>query len=702
MRFGDYEIISQLAIGGMSEVFLARRADAPPDTAERVVIKRILPVLTEDVHFVELFQEEARISRLMNHPNVVRVLDSGTIGAQPYIAMEHVDGVDCWRMAHRCASKGRPPPAVLSIFIGIEVLRALDHVHNAVDDQGRKMKVVHGDVSPTNIYISRTGQVKLGDFGIARARHRNLSRTRSMLQGKVAYMAPEQVLGTDVDHRADLFSTGTVLTELLIHTRLFGGGSQLTTLLAIRDVRLDVMESNRGKLPEGIEPLLRRALARDREERFPTAVSMARMLERFLGEATADDLRARLAEQVAVALELEPAARASVPKPRLTPIPTPVPIKLATDEQRAPSLPAEPMERLVDDEQLVQEEVQVIVELDDEEERPSRRTPVGTLCKFTFRRADGSIIGPLSLAAAIEEVASDKIRSIFEVSVDGGPFRPMSEVTELARHSPSLTPVTKELARVGPPDRRGLLGEDETVWGVFFRLALARESGIAIFDLAAVRKEVFLREGKIYCVKSNVSGELLGNALVERGVIDRAQLEFALEALPQFNNHLGDALVGLHMIDSVTLFRYISEQVTDRLLDIFTWRAGEYAFYRGAELPHAVFPLHVEIRTIVWQGIRKAFTDTACRSWLDTHASWTIAPAAASPAELSELELPEGPASVLSLVKRPMTIDLVAKLVSAEGEEIDVARALRLAIDTGLFVLAAPKTSPAPPSAADR
>jgi hypothetical protein len=277
----------------------------------------------------------------------------------------------------------------------------------------------------------------------------------------------------------------------------------------------------------------------------------------------------------------------------------------------------------------------------------------------------------------------------------------MSEVTELARHSPSLTPVTKEVARVGPPDRRGLLGEDETVWGVFFRLAAARESGIAIFDLAAVRKEVFLREGKIYAVKSNVSGELLGNALVERGVIDRAQLEFALQALPQFNNHLGDALVGLHMIDSVTLFRYISDQVTDRLLDIFTWRAGEYSFYRGAELPHAVFPLHVELCTIIWQGICKAFTDTACRSWLDNHASWTVTPAASPPAELSELAIPEGAASVLSFVKRPMTIDLITKLVSAEGEEIDVARALRLAVDIGCFSLAAPKASPVPDGAAE-
>ena len=251
MHFGPYEIISDLATGGMSEVYLARPAgDDGPE--ERVVIKRILPSLASDSTFVKLFQEEAKISRLMKHANVVRVLDAGEVDGAPYIAMEYVDGLDCWRMFHRCTARGIPTPPHLAIYVVSQVLRGLAYVHNASDENGQLLKVVHGDVSPTNVYISSAGEVKLGDFGIARSRHQAETAGSPAMRGKVAYLAPEQVRGDEADYRADLFAAGTVLTELLIQSRLFGGGSQLTTLLAIRDVRLDVLESNLDKLPDGV------------------------------------------------------------------------------------------------------------------------------------------------------------------------------------------------------------------------------------------------------------------------------------------------------------------------------------------------------------------------------------------------------------------------------------------------------------------
>ena len=682
MIFGDYEILNQLATGGMSEVFLARPLKSQ-DIEEVVVIKRILPVLAEDSRFVDLFADEARISKLMDHTNVVRILDSGTEGSQPYIVMEFVDGLDCWRMVHRCTAKGRTPPPRVAIFVISEVLRALDHVHNAQDASGHPMKVVHGDVSPTNIYISRTGEVKLGDFGIARARHRDLSQSKSMLRGKVAYMAPEQVMGSDVDHRADIFSAGTVLTELLIHTRLFGGGSQLTTLLAIRDVRLDVMESNRDKLPEDLEPILRRALTRDREGRFPTAIAMCRMLERFLEDTTVESLRAELAEYVELALEVAPPGPISrVPAPSQTPIPG----QITVDELRESSPPD--IERIVDDEQLVQEELIIVEEEEFPEEPPSQ--PPGEADQYIFRRANGTTLGPLTYMDAVGEVADDRIRSSYEVSVGGGPFRPLAEVRELAKYSPSLTPVTAEFANVGPPDRRGLLNV-EPPWVVFHTLAASKETGIAIFDQEKVRKEVYLKDGKVHCVKSNVSDELLGNTLVKRGAIDNAQLEFALEALSQFNNHLGDALIGLHMIEPVTLFRYISEQVTDKLLDIFTWRRGEYSVYRGVENLNAAFPLHIDTVHILWSGVKKAISENEAKRWIAEHAGHTVSFVNDAPIQFSELEIPEGPSSVLDLVTRPMSLDLVMKMSASEAEGLDVARALRLAADIGLAVVAPAK-----------
>lgn len=742
MRFGEYDIDSKLATGGMSEVFLAHRDGADQ---EKLVIKRMLPALAEDHKFVELFEEEARISKLMHHPNVVRIIDSGTVDGQPYIAMEHVDGLDCWRMVHRCAAAGQPVPSEASIFVVCEILRALDHVHTAMNENGEALKIIHGDVSPTNIYISRSGEVKLGDFGIARARHRDLSETvKSRLRGKVAYMAPEQVMGTKVDHRADLFSAGTVLTELLIQTRLFGGGSQLTTLLAIRDVRLDVMEQNLDKLPEGLEQILRRALTQDPDDRFPTSLSMCRMLERLLEPWTRDQLRSNLAELVEIAIANSQRSKDSMtpsvhplagrrdelkrditpPKgseelvtngltegildapivddflqgdaPSWEPLQvdaaaspakeeTPPPIERPGTDPALRETPvqmeAPNLQQFADDEQLVQEEL--VIDIDD----TGFEIPVQTIdaadgeAQYTFRRADGSILGPMTHVAAVEKVIADQIRSHYEVSVSGGPFRPLVEVRELARHAPSLTPITTEFATIGPPDRRGLINEDEPVWVVFQSLAQAKETGLVIFDQEVVRKEVYVKDGNLHYVSSNVSSELLGKSLVNKGELSPQELDRALGALSRFNNHLGDALVGLHLVEPVTLFRYIQSQVKDKLFDIFSWRHGEYMLYRGVEDPDAAFPLHISIQSILWTGVEQGIKDVEARSWLADHETWTIAPTPDAAAILDQLELPESVTSVLSLISRPMSVRLAANMSGDEDVELDVARALILTSD---------------------
>lgn len=759
MRFGDYELLSQIATGGMSEVFLARPIGG--DEEERVVVKRILPVLAEDSRFVELFAEEARISSLMDHPNVVRILNAGVVGSQPYIVMEHVDGLDCWRMVHRCSSRGSQPPPRASIFAICEILLALDHVHNAANEKGEPIRVVHGDVSPTNIYISRTGQVKLGDFGIARAKHRDMSDVKSNPRGKVAYLAPEQVMGTVADNRADLFSAGTVLTELLIQTRLFGGGSQLTTLLAIRDVRLDVMESNRDKLPEGLEPIIRRALARDREERFPTALTMYRALERFLDDAPADELRAELSEFVELALEERsslgtPPPSFSVSKPVL-PVPalspdqfdddeeddedglyedglyeeddelasdTAInkaikpqtendgglpevdfgggeldlpPVAPAASEEQQPEVdePEPEIERFVDDEQAVQEELIIDIDIDDMGDEVDELEQEQQV-QYTFRRADGSILGPMTYIEAVERVIADQIRSSYEVSKSGGPFRPLAEERDLARHAPSLTPITTEFATVGPPDRRGLITEDEPVWAVLFEFARARETGLAIFDHKVVRKEVYITDGNLHYVSSNVSSELLGKSLVERQLIDEEQLSRALAALPRFNNHLGDALVGLQMLEPVTLFRYIQDQVKDKFLDIFSWRTGEYMLYRGVENENAAFPLRIVLFSVLWTGVQQGISGVEANEWLDQHREWTVAPAENPAITLDDLILPEAITSILTLITRPMSVGLVTNMTGSSAERLDLARSLQLTTDIGIFSFDPPRASTPP------
>ena len=296
MRFGRYDLIRKIGQGGMSEVFLAAPVSDP---GERVVIKRMRPSLADDERFVALFQEEAKITAHMRHPNVVRVLEAGEVYGQLFIAMEFVDGVDCWRLVNGFESAGRRPlPARAACFIIRESLLGLAHVHEAVDAEGHPMGVVHGDVSPTNIYVSRSGEVKLGDFGIARRKHRELSPGKGPMTGKVAYLAPEQVLGLPFDHHADLFAAGTVLAELLIQDRLFASKSHLTTLLAIRDVRLDPLEQHGHKLAKGMPAYLRRALAKAPVGRFSSASEMADALVPFLDATDDETLRRELADLV--------------------------------------------------------------------------------------------------------------------------------------------------------------------------------------------------------------------------------------------------------------------------------------------------------------------------------------------------------------------------------------------------------------------
>ena len=778
------------------------------------MIKRILPALAADEIFLRLFEEETRISTLMRHPNVVRVLDAGEVDGQPFIAMEYVDGLDCWRVVNRCAVQGVPTTAEIAIFIVAQVLRGLAYVHNATDESGQLLKVVHGDVSPTNIYISREGDIKLGDFGIARSRHRALSASKSNLRGKVAYLAPEQVRGDEADYRTDLFAAGTVLAELLIQTRLFGGGSQLTTLLAIRDVRLDVLEKHRHKLPDGMEAVLRRALAKEPVERFPSALSMSRSLERFLKTSGTADLKAELARLVEQArlirTSVAPAPPAAPPPmPRrassaITPPPpakrhspaavppppppdarwkglpswpedlgeiedlseiagfeefkdeaevdgisgtvhsqmpasllptAPPPLHLALDapadllaitrsqasplsgrvtveapgdfaqrlasskptlnapapvieEETTMEAPVTLMRRMVDDEQLVQEEIEIFVDESMLGDDPSESTSEG-LNRYLFRRADGTTMGPVSYGMAVEWMVTERIRSTHEVSIGGGPFRPVSLVPDLARHAPALTPATAQAPVLGPPDRRGLF-EAERPWRVLYDLAQAEETGVVVFDQESVRKEVYLVGGKLQYVTSNVSGELLGETLVARGVLTEQQLQAALNVLAQYSGHLGDALVGLNLLEPLQLFRYLTEHVQDRFMEVFRWRRGEYHFYRGVENPDAAFPLHVETTRLLWDAVNRGVTEDEARAWLDQHAGWQLEIKPEAWTKLSQLGFPQTVNDALSLVREPTLLQTAMEHCPVDLSQLDLLRALRLVSDLPFAQLSPP------------
>ncbi len=674
MSLDQYEILRQLAMGGMSDIYLARPKDAEGDH-DLVVIKRILPRLAKDPQFLKLFEEETRISRLMNHPNVVRTLDSGEEDGHPFIVMEYIDGVDCWKLANRCSTVGKPITEEVSIFIISEVLRALAHVHLATDENGTMMRLVHGDVSPTNIYLSRKGAVKLGDFGIAWKRRREDADSKNIMQGKVDYLAPEQVHGGVVDHRADLFSTATVLTELLCEKRLFNRGTQLTTLIAIRDVQLEVLDAHKDLLPNGIESIIRRALAREPDNRFPTANTMQRSIQRFVTTPEVD-LRAKIAELVKMAIQAK-----STPAPKLpSQIPQPAP---EVDEDGKPTAPPPPVDSVdIDDGPASSFAV------DDAAPTPLPATPVATATTYVFLQPDGKELGPFGYAAAVEGIISGRFNLSYRVSVEDEPFVGIGDVVELARHAAAMTPATAQVTSVGPPDRRGLL-HDEPIWKVLFDLATARETGLAIFQRGEARKEVFFVNGNPNHVSSNISTELLGKYLVKKEVISAEQLETALNALPKFTGHLGETLTGLGIIQPLTLFRHISEQVRERILDLFNWERGEYMLYRDSKPRDTTFPLDLVTLHLLLPGLREAISEAEGIAWLKEHWDWSVGRVPSSDIDITTLGLPEDITLAVSLVKEPEPVHRLVEDMAWGSNEREAALVLRLAKDIGVLELRA-------------
>ncbi|MCK6548233.1 serine/threonine protein kinase, partial [Myxococcota bacterium] len=280
VQFGPYTLVRRIAVGGMAEVYLARRGEGADRRA--LVVKQILPQLAEEPELLQLFFDEARIASRVVHPGIVRVVDVGAHDGVHFLAMEYVDGLDLSQLMRLVRELGPDQqfPLGAALRIVIDLARALDFVHDAKDVDGSALEIVHRDVSPQNVLVSRAGDVKLGDFGIARAKIRARRTATGILRGKIAYVSPEQYLGQRGDRRVDVYALGVVLFELLSGRRPFAGDEA--------SVIREVMSSDAPNLATfvpGIDvriaSIVALALARKPEQRVPTAGALADALERL-------------------------------------------------------------------------------------------------------------------------------------------------------------------------------------------------------------------------------------------------------------------------------------------------------------------------------------------------------------------------------------------------------------------------------------
>jgi serine/threonine protein kinase len=269
-EFGEYILHDRIGAGGMAEIFLAT-AEGIAGFERRLVIKRILPTFSGDDQFVRMFIEEAKLCEDLKHPNIVEVYDLGEIDSQYFIAMEYVDGRDLLKTLAMCGKKRIGFPTDIALYIVMEVLNGLSYAHSLTRADGRPLGIIHRDVSPSNVLLSFSGEVKIADFGIAKASTREKTET-GILKGKFGYMAPEQVTGAPIDHRADVFAIGIVLYELLTGHRLFAGKNDLAVLERVRDALIEPPPRYyRPDLSGELEGIVLRALSRDPRARFQHA-----------------------------------------------------------------------------------------------------------------------------------------------------------------------------------------------------------------------------------------------------------------------------------------------------------------------------------------------------------------------------------------------------------------------------------------------
>lgn len=280
-RFGNYEIVSLLGKGGMAEVYRAKVLSGPRQ-GWTVAIKRLAPDLAKDPRNVDLFASEADLSRLLDHPNIVKVYEVGVIGEIYFMVMEFIDGRDLAQVLKRCRQANIHLPVDFGMYVATVLLEALAYAHAAVGPSGKALGVVHCDVSPSNVFISRTGEVKLGDFGVARARV-GMGEDGSLVAGKPAYVSPELLKG-EITPDVDLWAATVTLYELLTLERPFVGANRDEIFAAVSKRRYKRVAEVRPEIPSGIETILAKGFARSAEERFRSAGEYAQSMRPLFDE----------------------------------------------------------------------------------------------------------------------------------------------------------------------------------------------------------------------------------------------------------------------------------------------------------------------------------------------------------------------------------------------------------------------------------
>ncbi len=538
-KVGKYELLERIATGGMAEIFKAQ-ASGEHGFKKLVVIKKILPHLARNDTFVEMFIDEARITALLEHPNIVQVFEFGQDGNDLFIAMQYVEGLDLLTLLRECKHLGTKIPVKLAVHITHDILDALDYAHGASDQRGKALGIVHRDISPGNVLLSQRGDVKLTDFGIAWAYEKHHKTEAGKLKGKFGYMSPELVGGGLIDPRSDIFSTGIILAEMLMGRHLFTAPNDLDVLLMVRDAQIDRLEQYGGEIPDSLRSILRQSLARLPAARFSSAAVFRDALADWLFENGARVSSSHLARFI---------QRVRSGDPLL--------VKPPEELRKMPKLPDSPTLS-----GAVTQRKRAVAE---------READIAKAAFSSPKRA------PEPGAPAVPIEIGDEVSS--------------GVIIEVESTDPSHVPTERGRFRNTSPIR------------LLYRLAIDKVEGLLLTEgRAGTLKEAYFSNGHPEFVASNVKSEHLGDFLVAKGVLSAEELSRAVSVLGHFGGRLSDTLVGLGLLEPLEVFRLLSLQAGEKLVDVCTWRRGRYRWYAGRENPWKSRRLHLNTFEILGQG----------------------------------------------------------------------------------------------------
>jgi len=670
-RIGKYTIIEKIGAGGMAEIYKAALKGAG-GFEKVVVLKKVLPGYANNESFIRMLMQEAKLTSLLHHPNIVQIYELGEEDHQYYIAMEYVHGKDLLKILSQCAKAKRRLPNEAVLFIVAEVAAALDYAHQATDLRGQHLGIIHRDVSPSNIIMSYDGNVKIMDFGVAKAKTQSGDKTRvGVLKGKIGYMSPEQVMGKEIDRRSDIFSLGVILYEAIVLKRLFLGKADLETLLNIRDVRIDKkIERYKELIPDPIEKLMRTALAKNPDERYQTAGALRDAIYDFLFDQkikyTSTDLKALLGELFDQEDPLIPETFLQEEDEELTGS-TSAPTQADTAEPREPSI-ARPIGTSGSG-----------IRLSD------LKAQSGTLpfdvngAKFQVKGPNGEVFGPISFENLMKMMKAGAISDEELISVDEGSWK-----------EPRDLGVFQGVDQVsGPVEAKPPLYQGEftrlTIPRLLFNILKNRLSGRLLVKQRVASKNIYLKNNRITHVTSNLKPELLGVSLLKRGIISQKQIDEAVEYSRTRGVKLGGALIALKYIRPYELSRLMELFTIEKIEEIFTWQKGEYRFYDQEYPPEDVILISVEVPAVLTGSVRKSFHPEDFKTYFKERIHRSVVRMANARIKLEEMGFNPRETKLLGVATSARTLGEALQTRLKGDEEMQVFfRTLFLCLEAGI------------------